>query len=78
MSGGLRRRLQALEQQAGPANGEPLTEIWLPHKAGDGQKPGHYPLPGGQAVLVIYEPERGEADAGAGDGASQPSESGDE
>ncbi len=63
----MRQRLGHLERQAAEGLGEaaPMTEVWLPHKPGC-NPPGRYPLPGGNAAVVIYRPDEAPA-AGAGE-----------
>lgn len=50
------RLAKAVEARA-PVFAGPPVEVWLPANGRGDRPPGRYPLPGANAVLVIYRPD---------------------
>ena len=51
----LHRLARQVEARTPPPPTEPAVEVWLPDNGRGDRPPGRYPLPGGKAVLVIYD-----------------------
>ena len=61
------RLARRVEARTPPPPTEPPVEVWLPDNRRGDKPPGRYPIPGGRAVLVIYdadEPPRAPRGAG--------------
>ncbi len=49
-------RLRAAVAAVAAAEAVPQMEIWLPLKDGGTEVPGRYSMPGGKAVIVLFDP----------------------